>query len=217
MESYYPQLLPPELIFIILDYTEDYNSFNLLFNLSDLSIDNIKNYIFNNIRINMPEVENIVKIDFTHGKEILISSYIRTIKCYKESKNYLDHMINETNRIIKKYYPEANLYNLKDLQISHLDDILDDYLFEIRIEYVNTDIINIFMNDSSYEDIIKDYAREVKMYFLLLAGRWGIEIGLESDYELYNTINIDYNKMLMFMFMINYNMGITYIRDNSKY
>ena len=224
MNNYF-DLIPHELILEIFNYVNDYIAFVTLSELSNLSDNTIKNYIKNNLYKKIPIVADIIIPNYNADIRYLISSYLVALRCYKESEDFLNYMITETNAIIQEYYPEATIdnfdeYNLDDYKIH---DIINEYSFEMivkisfRLPIKVMELIKRKFRKDEYEMLLKDLSVDTTTRILLLVNQNGLSFALKDlNDDTYDMVDIDYNEMLMVIFTLNYNISINYVRNNMK-
>ena len=233
MNNYFV-LIPQELISEIFNYVTDYDSFVTLFELSNMPDKSIKIYIKNRITLTMPEIVDIIIPDYTLDVEYIISTYLMSIKYYSQSKDYLDYMIDEINKIIQKYYPNANIWLLTkqpEITIADFDDkdntdirdIISEHSFELDLEgtlNLPTKILKLIQMKFDivyYTTMMKDLSVNNQSWIYLLINQYGFHFGLrDRDDNLYDLVEVSYGEILMIIFVINYNISIGYVKYYMK-
>ena len=208
MESIYNyfDLIPSELINIILYYIDDYESFINLYKLPPIKavIDSPSFWkqLFKNT---LGYLLDAIQIDF-NNKNIyyMASSYVRSLRAYSKYKITNDFFVEEVNKGIKKYYPDMDIDN-KDLDRISRDDNYDNLIEEGFKLMFNAKFLNISLvwSFTSTNDILNSksdpqseyYDFELGDYYHSLNNEFYEKCELIIDFTGYHIIMADINEL----------------------
>lgn len=157
----------------------------------------------------------------------LIGDYSRILITQNKTKKYLDHMIDETNKIINQYFPGMNIYNLDEIDYNeHLDE-MNDYSYEVKVNIIPKEILKLMLREGKKstnkrvkrgrKSFIQEYSRGDFYNYIFLINHEGMAI-ITWDINGNGSLNVklNYDNMLYVLFILNYNSYVDFVEDKMR-